>query len=193
MQERLKDLRARLRAISPAALMHVVVLELVVQALWFGVSRAIANSAIRDAGFLVAFCVALLAVAWYLPRLQPPMARVTPATRAAIEVESDGILWKHGGTYLGGGAIPEPFCRRHRVPLLYKNTISGELENIREAYQIDGRAREAYETVEGGLYCVGRSSKEGHLVKMTESRTWREAERRASARIETEISQQRGC
>jgi hypothetical protein len=189
MQERLKDLRARLRTISPSALIHVVMLELVVQAMWFGVSRAVANSTIRDAGFLVAFCVALLAVAWYLPRLQPRVARVTPTTRAPIEVESDGILWKHGGTYIGGGAIPHPFCRRHRVPLLYKNTITGELENIREAYQIDGRLREVYETVEGGLYCVGRTSKEGHLVKMTESRTWDEAERRASARLDTEISQ----
>jgi hypothetical protein len=71
MQNRLRHIKEKLGIPSGRAIIHIVVVEIIITTIWYGVSKLISTPSIREIGFLVIFIAGLFAVAWYLPKLTP--------------------------------------------------------------------------------------------------------------------------
>ena len=70
----LRNIRGKLGISSGRAIIHVIVIEIIINALWNWVSATFTIPLIREIGFLVLIIVVLFVVAWYLPKLSPRLS-----------------------------------------------------------------------------------------------------------------------
>lgn len=82
----LKNAKERVGIPSGRAIVHIVVVQLIIQLGWNWLSRMFTIPWIREVGFLVLFIAALFAVAWYLPKLSP---RLSGSSVKKIETEQE--------------------------------------------------------------------------------------------------------
>lgn len=71
MRTRLINIKEKLGIPSWRAIIHIIVVEIVITAIWYGVSKLVSTPLIREIGFLVICVAGLFAMAWYLPKLTP--------------------------------------------------------------------------------------------------------------------------
>ncbi len=71
MGKRLQNIRERLRIRSWQAIIHIVIVQFIIQWIWDWISKMFTIPVVREIGFLVLFVVGLIVVAWYLPKLNP--------------------------------------------------------------------------------------------------------------------------
>lgn len=93
MREWLRNIKERLDITSWKAIVHVIAVQLVVQVIWHWISRGFETPLIREIGFLVIFCVALIAVAWYLPKLTPTLSGRSQPKEAKGSSLQKGTEW----------------------------------------------------------------------------------------------------
>lgn len=94
---KLQEFKAKLRIPSIRVILHVIILEIIVNVVWAVLSKLIIeNPLIKDVGFLVLSVLALFALAWYLGR--HPSAQ---STNQKVSLVGDKIPGKtQGDTFL---------------------------------------------------------------------------------------------
>jgi len=107
---------------SGRAIIHVVIVEIVINLVWNWVSNRFTVPLVREIGFLFVFVAGLFAVAWYLPKLAPVYTgrKIITETTQPLRVQHDGVLWEDTGkTYAGSGRIVVggPLCPNDLTPL----------------------------------------------------------------------------
>ncbi len=108
------------------ALIHLVIVEIIINLIWNQVSKAFTIAYVREIGFLAVVIAGLFAVAWYLPKLAPiytgRKTAITPKrTLNRPRLIHDGVLWEDGGNSAFGGIMVEgPLCPKDYTPLAKK-------------------------------------------------------------------------
>jgi hypothetical protein len=117
--------KEKLRISSWQALVHLVIVQIILNLIWGWVSNMFEVVLIREIGFLVIFVAGIFAVAWYLPKLAPALysfgtiRTAKPATTRRLE--HDGVLWEDGGYNSWGNIyVIGPLCPKDYTPLAIK-------------------------------------------------------------------------
>ena len=84
MGKRLKRFQAKLSIPSGRAILHVVIVEIIINLLWNWVSQMFTFPIIREIGFLVLIITGLWAVAWYLPKLSPKFSGASSESKPKV-------------------------------------------------------------------------------------------------------------
>jgi len=87
MRKWLRKIKEGLGIPSWKAIVHVVVVQIAVQLIWHFVSKGFETPLVREVGFLVIFCVALIAVALYLPKLPRTLTGGHPSKKSDESLE----------------------------------------------------------------------------------------------------------
>lgn len=98
MRNWLRHLKERIGIPSGRAIVHLVVVQIVVQLMWNWLSKMFETVLLREVGFLVLFIVGLIVVAWYLPKLSPILGgpsrkveEVKPGTPDDVHGPTDSV------------------------------------------------------------------------------------------------------
>jgi hypothetical protein len=89
MGKRLRAIRERLSIPSGRAIIHIIVVEIIINSLWNWVSGMFAIPLIREIGFLVLIIAVLFAVAWYLPKLSPRFSGASVGKGSKQNISTD--------------------------------------------------------------------------------------------------------
>jgi hypothetical protein len=121
--KRIQTIRKKLGIPSGQALVHLVAAEIISALIWWGISKLITITWIRDFGFLVVFVAAMLGVAWYLPKLANIKLKIAPIPKRVVNrLEHDGVLWEDGGFNTWGNLnVIGPLCLKDFTPLAIKD------------------------------------------------------------------------
>jgi uncharacterized protein YbaR (Trm112 family) len=145
MGKRLQAIKRKLRIPSWQALVHLVVVELLLNILWNWVSKMFQIVVVREIGFLVIFVAAICAVSWYLPKLAPTLysfgIKTAKPTTIPPKLEHDGLMWEEArswNSYYAKG----PLCPKDSTPLAVTRGNRMDTE-IKDDFliQIDGSTR----------------------------------------------------
>jgi len=88
MGEKLHNIREKLGIPSGRAIIHVVIVEIAINAIWDYLSRMFTVPLIREIGFLVLIIAVLFAVALYLPKLSPKWSGASIGKKKGINEKS---------------------------------------------------------------------------------------------------------
>ena len=150
--------------------------------------------------FVVLVVIGLLTRTNWMPRipfrLRSPIAREAkaaefdpPAKTPSVEivVNSDGLPWRHVGTYMDwqGSPVAEPECPAHGVPLLFQNNRDGEVSDLHDYCSIHPK-RSDHQDPWGLLFCPGGPDG-GHTMVFSHSTTVGEAKKKAAKLIQTRL------
>ncbi len=93
---KLQKFKAKLRMPSIKTILHVIVVEVIVNAIWVVLAKFfVENPLIKDIGFLVLSVLALFALAWYLGRrssVQSINQNISPVSEILNNIHSNNIL-----------------------------------------------------------------------------------------------------
>jgi hypothetical protein len=137
-------------------------------------------------GFLIATLVVGLIYLVYGPGARVTDERATP-TWTPVVVKSDGLLWRYRGPDILGTPMVRAHCPEHDIELDVRthHDLGAEIKEMRTAsHDLDDTR------YPGDIYCVGPAG-EGHVLALTESKKWDEAEKRARRRMQSELDARR--
>jgi len=125
MGKRLQSIRGKLGIPSGRALIHLAVVEIIINITWERVSKMFTVDYIREIGFLVVVVAGVFAVAWYLPKLTNMKLRTATEPMRTFNpsrLEHDGVLWEDGGYNAWGNlSVIGPLCPKDYTPLAIKD------------------------------------------------------------------------
>lgn len=84
MGKRLVDIKGKFSIPSGRSILHIAVVEVVLEGIWVGVTQLFESEVVKGIGFLVVFCFGIFAVAWYLPKLSPRLSGASVKNKAEI-------------------------------------------------------------------------------------------------------------
>ncbi len=125
-----KFVRGKFGIPSGRVIVHFVVVEAVLQAMWWGAGKVFSMipEVVKGWGFLAVFIAAIFAVAWYLPKLSPALysfrigvGKIQPTKPTNTRLTYDNVLWEDAGSDGWGGIrVTGPFCPKDFTPLAMK-------------------------------------------------------------------------
>jgi len=89
MRKWLKSIRHSLPTVRNIILFIVV--QLILQAMWYGVSKLLADQFLRDIGVIAVFIAGIFAAAWYLPKLSPILSGVSRKKERIYDNETERL------------------------------------------------------------------------------------------------------
>ena len=102
-------------------IIHLVIVQAIINIIWEQISRMFTVAYVREIGFLVVVIAGLFAVAWYLPRMANMKIKteIKPIRNLSrSRLEHDGVLWEDGGYNAWGNIdVIGPLCLKDYTPL----------------------------------------------------------------------------
>ena len=127
MRKWIQGIGGKLGIPSVQSLIHLVILEIIINYTWDRVSKMFTIDYVREIGFLVVTVAGIFAVAWYFPKLAPEyMGGRTKGTSRVrtprTQLKYDGVLWEEGGFNTWGNRVTiGPLCPEDYTPLAIKH------------------------------------------------------------------------